>query len=83
MKGMFVFGEVEEEGRKRNRWGVMSYLDAIGRMSYFCDMFGVRGLLELAAAMRCTTRARKQDRVEVGQMKVFGMLVPIYSVCCR
>ena len=82
VKGMFVFGEVED-GRKRNCWGLMSYLDAIGRMSYFCDMFAVEELLELAAAMRCTTRPSKQDRVEAGQMKVFGMLVPIYSVCCR
>lgn len=52
MKGMFVFVFVveDEEGRKRNCWGVRSYLNAIGTMSYFCD---ISAELELVRATRC------------------------------
>lgn len=47
MKGMlFEFEADEEDGRKRNCWGVRSYLNAIGKMSYFCcDMFAEQKLV--------------------------------------
>lgn len=56
MKGVFEFED--EDCLKRNCWGVMSYLNAIGKMSYFCDMFIEEELLELTAAVPFTTRLK-------------------------
>lgn len=82
MRGMFDVADENEDGcLKRNCRGPMSYLSAIGRVSYFCDIFDEQELLELTAATSSRARLSKQHQVDYEQMKAFGMLLPIYSVC--
>jgi hypothetical protein len=61
----------------------MSYLSAIaiGRVSYFCDMFDGQELPELTAATSSRARLSKQHQVDSEQIKALGMLLPIYSIC--
>lgn len=58
VKGMFEVVEDEDDGVKRNCWGLMSYLHDIGKRSYFGAMFRDTGALR---ASRCDVRSL--DRV--------------------